>query len=65
MQKWEYLVVFIEDDEQHQDNASVDVYLDADRYTEKLNNYGGAGWEVVSFTWEEQGAKVALKRPKS
>ena len=65
MQKWEYLVVYIEDSEVAQDNKSVDIYLDADRFTEKLNNYGDAGWEVISFEWEEKGAKVALKRPKS
>lgn len=65
MQQWEYLVVFIEDDETHQDNASVDVYLDADRYTEKLNNYGGAGWELVAFDWADNGGKATFKRPKS
>lgn len=62
MQKWEYLVVFIEDSKVAQDNVTVDVYLDADKFTEKLNHYGSAGWELVSFEWHEHGAKVAFKR---
>lgn len=63
MQKWEYLVVYLTDSDVAQDNAEVDVYLDADMFTEKLNQYGAAGWELVNFKWEERGAKAALKRP--
>lgn len=65
MQKWEYLVVFIEDSDVAQSKPEIDVYLDADRYTEALNNYGDAGWEMVSFSATEDGATVSFKRPKS
>jgi hypothetical protein len=41
------------------------VYLDADRYTQMLNTYGEAGWELVSFETSENGAKAAFKRPKT
>jgi hypothetical protein len=60
--KWEYLVVFIGDSDAAQDKPEVDVYLDADRYTQQLNKFGEAGWELVSFEWEERGAKAAFKR---
>jgi hypothetical protein len=63
MQQWEYLVIFIEDSDVAQDQAEVDVFLDADRYTEKLNTYGKAGWELVSFDWRTEGARAAFKRP--
>ncbi|GAB4329090.1 MAG: hypothetical protein Kow00117_15220 [Phototrophicales bacterium] len=63
MQKWEYLVVYLKDSDVLQDQPDVDIYMDADVYTEKLSNYGKAGWELVSFTWEERGAKAAFKRP--
>jgi hypothetical protein len=62
MQKWEYLVVYITDSDVAQDQEEIDIHLDADRYTEKLNNYGLAGWELVSFDWEHRGAKAAFKR---
>lgn len=63
MQQWEYLVVFIQDSEVAQGQDEFDVYLDADKYSEKLNQYGKAGWELVNFTWEARGAKAAFKRP--
>ncbi len=63
MHKWEYLVVFIEDSDVAQDQKHFDVYLDADKFTEKLNTYGKAGWELVSFDWLDHGAKAAFKRP--
>ncbi|MDX1991429.1 MAG: DUF4177 domain-containing protein [bacterium] len=62
MPQWEYLIVFIQDSETAQDTPEVDVFLDADRYTDKLNTYGKAGWELVAFEWTEMGAKAALKR---
>ncbi len=65
MAKWEYLVVYLQDSDVAQDQEDVDIYLDADKFTEKLNTYGDAGWELVSFEWEKRGAKAALKRQKS
>lgn len=62
--QWEYLVVFVEDSKIHQDKPDVDPHLDADRYTEVLNTYGKAGWELVSFQASENGAKAAFKRPR-
>ncbi len=62
-QKWEYLVVFIEDTKVAQDQPEIDNHMDADRYTERLSFYGRAGWELISFTWEVDGAKAAFKRP--
>ena len=62
MQKWEYLVVYIPDSRVAQDNPEVDVFMDADKYTEKLNTYGSVGWELVSFEWTDLGAKAAMKR---
>ena len=64
MTKWEYLVVYLQDSDVAQDQKEVDVFLDADKFTEKLNTYGDAGWELIAFEWEERGAKAALKRPK-
>lgn len=63
--KWEYLVVFIHDSRAVQHDKDADRHLDADTYSEKLNRYGEAGWELVSFEWEDDGAKVVLKRPRS
>ena len=64
MAKWEYLVIFIEDSKVAEDNKAVDVFLDADVFTDKLNRYGEAGWELVSFEWEKDGAKAAFKRQR-
>lgn len=63
--RWEYLVVYLKDSQVAEKNKEVDVYLDADAFTEKLNKYGEAGWELVSFSWEKSGAKAALKRAKA
>lgn len=62
MEKWEYLVVYLEDSDVAQDKPEIDIYMDADTFTEKLNTYGKAGWELVSFEWEHRGAKAAFKR---
>jgi len=62
MKKWEYLVTFLHDSKVAQDKPEMDTFLDADVYTDKLNKYGAAGWELVSFDWTEQGARAALKR---
>lgn len=62
-QKWEYLVVFLQDSKVAEAQPEMDVYLDADKFTDQMNKYGQAGWELVSFTWKERGAKAAFKRP--
>lgn len=62
---WEYLVVYIQDSKVAEDKPDVDAFLDADTFTDKLNKYGDAGWELVSFDWEKDGAKAAFKRPKA
>jgi len=60
--KFEYLVVFIKDTKLT-DDEEMDRHLDADRFTEVLNQYGDAGWELVSFLWDSpDGAKAAFKR---
>lgn len=67
MPKFEYLVVYITDTNLTEDQE-IDMHLDADRFTERLNSYGEAGWELVSFTWEgegDQGAKACFKRVKA
>ncbi len=63
--KWEYLVVHLSDNNDAEDQPEIDVHLDADTFTEKLNKYGEAGWELVSFEWITNGARAALKRPKN
>ncbi|MEL6148533.1 MAG: DUF4177 domain-containing protein [Chloroflexota bacterium] len=64
--KFEYLVVYITDSKVS-DDAEMDRHLDADRFTEQLNKFGEAGWELVSFEWEDanSGAKAAFKRQKA
>lgn len=61
---WEYLVVFIEDSRVAQGDNALDPHLDADTYTDRLNMYGEAGWELVSFEWTDEGARAAFKRAK-
>lgn len=63
MQKWEYLVVFIKDATLPVDDEEANLAVDSDAFTHKLNTYGQAGWELVSFEWTASGAKAALKRP--
>lgn len=62
--QFEYLVVYLTDSKVAPDQSETDYHLDADTYTDKLTRYGQAGWEVVSFEWERDGAKVCLKRRK-
>lgn len=64
MQKWEYLVIFIEDSKIAQDMPELDVYIDVDKYTQALNTYGEAGWEMVSFAASPNGAHASFKRPR-
>ncbi|MBC8098367.1 MAG: DUF4177 domain-containing protein [Armatimonadetes bacterium] len=65
MHKWEYLVVFITDSKVAQDQPEYDAYLDADKFTQALNQYGDAGWELVSYESSAEGAKAAFKRLKA
>lgn len=67
MQKWEYLVVYI----QAQDaNAvalemGVAAHLNADKFTETLNRHASAGWELMQFEWVgNDGARAIFKRPR-
>lgn len=60
--RWEYLVVYMEDSAVAQDQKEIDIYLDADKFTQQLNKYGEAGWELVDFEWQERGAKAVFKR---
>ncbi len=62
MDKWEYLVVYLKDVDLGEENSEADTFADADIFTERLNTYGQAGWELVSFQWTDNGAKAALKR---
>jgi hypothetical protein len=64
MPQWEYLVIFIEDSKVAQDQPAVDVYMDVDKYSQALNRYGDAGWELVSFEGRPEGARAAFKRLK-
>ena len=62
MPKFEYLVVYITDTDLTEDEE-MDMHLDADHFGERLNKYGEAGWELVSFAWDSpEGAKAAFKR---
>jgi hypothetical protein len=63
MQKWEYLVVYIQGSDVAKSQPEMDVYMDADKYSDQMNKYGQAGWELVSFEWTETGARAAFKRP--
>lgn len=65
MQKWEYLIVYIRDVDLPIEDNEADLYADADAFTQRLNTYGQAGWELVSFEWTEKGARAALKRPSN
>ena len=62
MQRWEYLVVYLRDADLEDISTEADTFADADMFTERLNRYGQAGWELVSFDWTDDGAKAALKR---
>lgn len=64
MTQWEYLVVYLNDSKVAESDPEMDRYLDADTYTEKLNKHGAAGWELLSFVWEQHGAKAVFKRAK-
>jgi hypothetical protein len=62
--KWEYLIVYVQDSKVAEDGTELDQFLDADTYTDKLNKYGDAGWELVAMNWTNDGARAAFKRPR-
>lgn len=67
MERWEYLVVYIQGREHNSDadNKGVDVHANADKFTETLNKYAGGGWELMNFEWDgDRGAKAIFKRPR-
>lgn len=65
MQQWEYLVVVMKGAELEAVDADADRFADADKFTEQLNKYASAGWELVSFQWDDNFAKAAFKRAKN
>lgn len=67
MQKWEYLVVYVQAPEPNPNAGTlqVDEHLMADKYTEHLNKYASGGWELMHFEWHgDQGARALFKRPR-
>lgn len=67
MQKWEYLVVYIQAPSITAAAADMGVeqHLKADKYTEQLNQYANAGWELMQFEWDgEKGVRAVFKRMK-
>ncbi len=61
--QWEYLVVVMRGVDLQDVDKEADMFADADKFSEQLNNYSRAGWELVSFQWEDNYAKAAFKRP--
>lgn len=67
MQKWEYLVVYIQAQEANAaaQQLGVTPHLNADKFTEALNKHASAGWELMQFEWAgEDGARAIFKRPR-
>jgi hypothetical protein len=67
VQKWEYLVVYIQAREMPPGAAGkgVDEFINADKFTEQLNKYASGGWELMQFQWDgEKGARALFKRPR-
>ena len=65
MDKFEYLVVYIEARHLETTEQDVDVHADADKYSEQLNKYAAGGWELFTFEWDgQQGARAVFKRPR-
>jgi hypothetical protein len=68
MQKWEYLVVYIQAREINPNvpHEGVDVHSNADKFTETLNRHASGGWELTNFEWDgNQGARALFKRPRN
>ncbi len=67
MERWEYLVVYIQGRElsPDADTKGADVHANADKFTETLNKYASGGWELMNFEWDgDRGAKAIFKRPR-
>lgn len=65
MQKWEYLVVYIQARDLHAPEKGVDQHADADKYTDRLNQYASGGWELMTFEWDgDNGARAVFKRSR-
>jgi hypothetical protein len=67
MQKWEYLVVYIQAQELNAavSTQQIDVHASADHFTETLNRYASGGWELMNFEWVgNEGARAIFKRPR-
>lgn len=67
MQKWEYLVVYIQSREHNAaaEKMGVEQHLNADKFTEQLNRHASGGWELMQFEWDgDQGARAIFKRPR-
>ncbi len=67
MPNWEYLVVYIQAREPlpGAESQGVDVFANADKFTEQLNKYASGGWELMNFEWDgDRGARAVFKRPR-
>ena len=67
MQKWEYLVVYIQAQEANEaaKEMGLEGHLNADKFTEQLNKHASGGWELMNFEWDsDKGAKAIFKRPR-
>jgi hypothetical protein len=65
MDKFEYLVVYIEARHLETQAQDIDVHADADKYSEQLNKYAAGGWELFTFEWDgQEGARAVFKRPR-
>ena len=67
MQKWEYLVVYIQGREPNAaaTEDGMEDHMNADKFTEQLNQYASGGWELMNFEWDgDKGAKAIFKRPR-
>lgn len=65
MEKWEYLVVYIQARHLDAKERDADAHADADKYSEQLNKYAAGGWELFTFEWDgDRGARAVFKRPR-
>ncbi len=62
MPQWEYLVVYIQEGNINTEQEDIRAHANADKYTERLNEFGKGGWELVNLAWDANGVKAAFKR---